>query len=167
MKKLKRYENVDLLAFMQSIVNQKESHYCRDDFEIDKKILADAPAQLNWVWLVRDGGTNLALEEMALTADSAANTGIKYYAHEDRKGHTKAYVICDARNHLSDPFTADIYEVNLQDYAAHIEKVALSPGPSSAVVDPAEMKYLQGLEEASRFSSKDYRKATADTEAGL
>lgn len=167
MKKLERYENVDLFKFMQSVISQKKSHYCQDDFEIDKEILAESPAHRNWVWLVRDGGTNIALEEIALTANSAANKGIQYYAHEDRQGHTKAYIICDTRAHQSDPLTANIYELNFQDYAAHIEKVALSPEPGSAFVDPEEMKYLQRLEESGRLSSKNYKKASIDTEAVL
>ena len=88
---MKKFENVDVIAFMEKVVAINTERF-QNDLEGDIVHLRAAmsspdPLSKKWIWLSRKSGTYVFRESDTFTKDNFANTTIKYYkrnANPDR-----------------------------------------------------------------------------------
>lgn len=85
-----KFENVDVLAYLEKIM-QQNTGYFQSDFEIDKKIIAKAAAQpaaedRTLLWMSRPSGTHCFRERDVFVKDTAA--------HNTWRFHMKRFVKC-------------------------------------------------------------------------
>lgn len=116
---MKKYLNVSIEDFLQSIVNSNTKNF-RSDFEIDKQMFL-AAAERNWkqdkvfLWMSRENGTHCVREYEAFIKDSAAHTTWKHYADTDSE-HIVAYAV-ELTGYNNGVLFGNIYEL---DYKAHV-----------------------------------------------
>ena len=77
-------ENKNLFNVMEKIVDQYVEHY-KTDFEHDKKFLLDKDREMTeFIWLVRDSGTEILPLKAIMAKGSPANINLQYHLEQGR-----------------------------------------------------------------------------------
>ena len=132
MPKLHKYENVDVIAALESVMKLNTKHY-QNDFEIDKRIimraaLSEQPEDKNLLWLSRPSGTECFRESDVFIKDFAPHNSWRYYA-EQTKDKILAYSV--ALSGVEDgKAMGTLYAL---DYEKSVERVNTAAQPCATV----------------------------------
>lgn len=126
---MKKFENVDILDALHSIMQQNTAFH-QDDFLIDEKILRIAAADHDrtgktFLWLSRPNGTQCNPERNVLMNGTAANNIWKYYAEQTRDERILAYTV-ELSGIEGGRVKGDLYEMDYPQYADHIKQAAVT-----------------------------------------
>lgn len=155
---MNKFENMDVLASLQQIMQQNTAFF-RNDFDIDKKILTRAAASKNtedkiYLWFCRPNGTHCLRERDVFLRGTREHNTFRFY-HEQTKECVLAYAVV-LSGVEGGKVKGSIYEL---DYARKAEFVI----QSALRTDNNRLIYENG----SRELPKDYRfEAVPDREYG-
>ena len=155
---MNKFENVDVLASLQQIMQQNTAAF-QNDFDIDKKILTRAAKSKNaedkvYLWFSRPNGTHCLRERDVFLRGTREHNTFRFY-HEQTKERVLAYAVV-LSGIESGKVKGNIYEL---DYAAKAE-LAIQ---TALRTDNNRLIYEKG----SRELPKEYRfEATPDREYG-
>lgn len=155
---MNKFENVDVLASLQQIMQQNTAFF-RNDFDIDKKILTRAAASKNtedkiYLWFCRPNGTHCLRERDVFLRGTREHNTFRFY-HEQTKERVLAYAVV-LSGVEGGKVKGSIYEL---DYARKAEFII----QSALRTDNNRLIYENG----SRELPKDYRfEAVPDREYG-
>ena len=155
---MNKFENVDVLASLQQIMQQNTAAF-QNDFDIDKKILTQAAKSKNaenkvYLWFSRPNGTHCLRERDVFLRGTREHNTFRFY-HEQTKERVLAYAVV-LSGMESGKVKGSIYEL---DYAAKA-KLAIQ---TALRTDNNRLIYENG----SRELPKEYRfEATPDREYG-
>ena len=155
---MNKFENVDVLASLQQIMQQNTAAF-QNDFDIDKKILTQAAKSKNaedkvYLWFSRPNGTHCLRERDVFLRGTREHNTFRFY-HEQTKERLLAYAVV-LSGMESGKVKGSIYEL---DYAAKAE-LAIQ---TALRTDNNRLIYEKG----SRELPKEYRfEATPDREYG-
>ena len=155
---MNKFENVDVLASLQQIMQQNTAAF-QNDFDIDKKILTRAAKSKNaedkvYLWFSRPNGTHCLRERDVFLRGTREHNTFRFY-HEQTKERVLAYAVV-LSGMESGKVKGSIYEL---DYAAKAE-LAIQ---TALRTDNNRLIYEKG----SRELPKEYRfEATPDREYG-
>ncbi|MGM9589718.1 MAG: hypothetical protein ACI3V0_06055, partial [Faecousia sp.] len=93
---MNKFENVDVLASLQQIMQQNTAFF-RNDFDIDKKILTRAAVSKNtedkiYLWFCRPNGTHCLRERDVFLRGTREHNTFRFY-HEQTKERVLAYAV--------------------------------------------------------------------------
>ena len=116
---MNKFENVDVLASLQQIMQQNTAAF-QNDFDIDKKILTQAAKSKNaedkvYLWFSRPNGTHCLRERDVFLRGTREHNTFRFY-HEQTKERVLAYAVV-LSGMESGKVKGSIYEL---DYAAKI-----------------------------------------------
>lgn len=155
---MNKFENVDVLASLQQIMQQNTAAF-QNDFDIDKKILMRAAKSKNvedkvYLWFSRPNGTHCLRERDVFLRGTREHNTFRFY-HEQTKERVLAYAVV-LSGVESGKVKGSIYEL---DYVAKAE-LAIQ---TALRTDNNRLIYENG----SREMPKEYRfEATPDREHG-
>ena len=155
---MNKFENVDVLASLQQIMQQNTAAF-QNDFDIDKKILTQAAKSKNaedkvYLWFSRPNGTHCLRERDVFLRGTREHNTFRFY-HEQTKERVLAYAVV-LSGVESGKVKGSIYEL---DYVAKAE-LAIQ---TALRTDNNRLIYENG----SREMPKEYRfEATPDREHG-
>lgn len=155
---MNKFENVDVLASLQQIMQQNTAAF-QNDFDIDKKILTRAAKSKNaedkvYLWFSRPNGTHCLRERDVFLRGTREHNTFRFY-HEQTKERVLAYAVV-LSGMESGKVKGSIYEL---DYAVKAE-LAIQ---TALRTDNNRLIYENG----SRELPKEYRfEATPDREYG-
>ena len=117
---MNKFENVDVLASLQQIMQQNTAAF-QSDFDIDKKILTRAAKSKNaedrvYLWFSRPNGTHCLRERDVFLRGTREHNTFRFY-HEQTKERVLAYAVV-LSGMESGKVKGSIYEL---DYAAKAE----------------------------------------------
>ena len=117
---MNKFENVDVLASLQQIMQQNTAAF-QNDFDIDKKILTQAAKSKNaedkvYLWFSRPNGTHCLRERDVFLRGTREHNTFRFY-HEQTKERVLAYAVV-LSGVESGKVKGSIYEL---DYAAKAE----------------------------------------------
>ena len=117
---MNKFENVDVLASLQQIMQQNTAAF-QNDFDIDKKILTRAAKSKNvedkvYLWFSRPNGTHCLRERDVFLRGTREHNTFRFY-HEQTKERVLAYAVV-LSGMESGKVKGSIYEL---DYAAKAE----------------------------------------------
>ena len=117
---MNKFENVDVLASLQQIMQQNTAAF-QNDFDIDKKILTQAAKSKNaedkvYLWFSRPNGTHCLRERDVFLRGTREHNTFRFY-HEQTKERVLAYAVV-LSGMESGKVKGSIYEL---DYAAKAE----------------------------------------------
>lgn len=153
-----KFCNVDLLAFMEQIL-QRHTKWYRSDFEIDKKMLWESTKQqeqqnCTFLWLCRMAGTWLLPERNILLRGTSENNTFNFYA--EQKFDSILCFVVRITNVIKESLIGDMYILDYNEYHAHVCNVSIC----------AETVLLQ-YEHGNRIEKADFIiKNYTDTEYG-
>ena len=93
---MNKFENVDVLASLQQIMQQNTAAF-QSDFDIDKKILTRAAKSKNaedkvYLWFSRPNGTHCLRERDVFLRGTREHNTFRFY-HEQTKERVLAYAV--------------------------------------------------------------------------
>ena len=93
---MNKFENVDVLASLQQIMQQNTAAF-QNDFDIDKKILTRAAKSKNvedkvYLWFSRPNGTHCLRERDVFLRGTREHNTFRFY-HEQTKERVLAYAV--------------------------------------------------------------------------
>ena len=93
---MNKFENVDVLASLQQIMQQNTAAF-QNDFDIDKKILTQAAKSKNaedkvYLWFSRPNGTHCLRERDVFLRGTREHNTFRFY-HEQTKERVLAYAV--------------------------------------------------------------------------
>ena len=129
MKKLNRFEQVDVIASLDAIMRQNTAFF-QSDFDIDKEILREAAARSaaedkQLLWLSRPSGTYCFRERDVFLKDTRQHNTWKYYG-EQTNDTVLAYAV-ELTGQAHGKLMGNIYEL---DYPQHSRRVAENSVPA-------------------------------------
>lgn len=88
MEKLKKFEDVDVIASLEAIMKQNTAFY-QSDFDIDKRILLEAAARpvaedKRLLWFSRPSGTCCVRERDVFLKDTRQHNTWRFYGEQTR-----------------------------------------------------------------------------------
>ena len=128
---MNKFENVDVLASLQQIMQQNTAAF-QNDFDIDKKILTQAAKSKNaedkvYLWFSRPNGTHCLRERDVFLRGTREHNTFRFY-HEQTKERVLAYAVV-LSGMESGKVKGSIYEL---DYAAKADLAQSRPHDLSA-----------------------------------
>ena len=145
---MNRFENVDVLAALEQLMQQNTAFY-RSDFEIDKESIRRAAASdkaedKTLLWMSRPSGTYCFRERDVFLKDTAPHNTWRFYM-EQTSDRVLAYAI-ELTGKERGKIKGNLYEL---DYAKHYERVKEKELPA----DTVKLIYERGEREipAGRF----------------
>lgn len=155
---MNKFENVDVLASLQQIVQQNTAYF-RNDFDIDKDILTRAaksqnPEDKTYLWFCRPNGTHCLRERDVFLRGTREHNTFRFY-HEQTKERVLAYaVVLSGIEHGK--VKGSIYELDYTKKAEQVIQTALRTDNNLLI-----------YEKGTRELSKEYRfRATPDRDYG-
>lgn len=117
-----KFEGVDVLDFLEQIVELHTQHY-KEDFDLDKELipklaLSGGPEDRHLLWMSRPCGTYTLREREVYLEGSHANHVWRFY-HEQTKDPVLAYAL-SVKDVQGGKVTGNIYPL---DYGSHVEWV--------------------------------------------
>lgn len=119
---MNKFENVDILASLNEIMQQNTGFF-QSDFDIDRRIIQRAAAQPSvedktLLWLSRPSGTHCFRERDVFLKDTAPHNTWCFHAEQTRD-HILAYAV-EITGKKDGKITGNLYEL---DYRQHYERV--------------------------------------------
>ena len=129
LKKLNRFEQVDIIASLDAIMRQNTAFF-QSDFDIDKEILREAAARSaaedkQLLWLSRPSGTYCFRERDVFLKDTRQHNTWKYYG-EQTNDTVLAYAV-ELTGKENGKLMGNLYEL---DYPQHFRRVAEKSVPA-------------------------------------
>lgn len=126
---MKRYENVDIIAALGKLVEQRVEHF-KEDFDIDKNILRQAAkstdsADKTLLWMCRTNGTHCLRESEAFIRDTRDHNTFRFYDEQTREEVAARVVVPKAL--VGDKVMGDLFEINYREHVAKVAKESISP----------------------------------------
>lgn len=123
MSQLVQFENVDVFASLDAILNQNVAFY-RNDLDIDKEIIARAADSSNQddktlLWLCRPSGTYCFRERDVFLKDTSAYNTWLFYKEQFPNDRILAYAI-ELTGKENEKIIGNLYEL---DYGKHYQRV--------------------------------------------
>ena len=117
-----KFENVDMLAYLEKIMQQNTGFY-QSDFEIDKEIITKAASKpaaedRTLLWMSRPSGTHCFWERDIFVKGTAAHNAWRFHKEQTRNP-ILAYAV-ELSGSEDGRIKGSLYEL---DYAAHYERV--------------------------------------------
>jgi len=117
---LRKFMNVDVIASLQSIMEQV-TVYCRADFDIDRgtitrAALSEEPEKRNLLWLCRQGGTHLHTERDVFIKGTKSHNNIQFY-HRDCQSEKAVLYSVEITGVKNGVVRGNIYERDRHQYA--------------------------------------------------
>lgn len=142
-----KFSNVDILFFMNEVV-QKHMKYYQSDFEIDKEILLEAAEKQEqqdkmFVWLCRECGTWCLQERDVFLKDTREYNTLKFY-REQTKEPILAFII-EVISATAISVIGNVYALNYKEYSHHVVSTAL---PTKSILFQYEHGYRMKEAEA-------------------
>ena len=125
-----KFEGVDLLSIMGSIVDIHVEHY-RCDFDLDRKILTEAAGKKDrsehtYLWLCRTCGTWLLSERNVFIRDTREYNTFNFYAEQASKG-VIAYAV-EVTGIEGDTVIGNLYTLDYLMYYKYVSSAAVKAG---------------------------------------
>lgn len=122
---MRKYENVDIVAVLGSIMEINTEHY-KSDFEHDKEMIMNAAVSPDGennhlLWLSRKSGTECFKERDVLIEESYANHALKYHAGTEDTILAYAVNITTMENGKA---IGNLYELDYQEYVREVKKMS-------------------------------------------
>ena len=141
---MNKFENVDVLASLQQIMQQNTAAF-QNDFDIDKKILTQAAKSKNaedkvYLWFSRPNGTHCLRERDVFLRGTREHNTFRFY-HEQTKERVLAYavVLSGVESRTSSPVRIvrdkDSLEANYEGIYPCGEGAGYAGGITSAAMD--------------------------------
>lgn len=129
MKKLNRFEQVDIIASLDAIMRQNTAFF-QSDFDIDKEILREAAARSaaedkQLLWLSRPSGTYCFRERDVFLKDTRQHNTWRFYG-EQTNDTVLAYAV-ELTGKENGKLMGNLYEL---DYPQHFRRVAENAVPA-------------------------------------
>ena len=129
MSKLSKFENVDVLAYLNEIMKQNTGFF-QNDFDIDKRIIQRAAASpaaedKTLLWLSRPSGTHCFRERDVFLKDTAPHNTWRFHKEQTRD-RILAYAV-ELTGIENGKIKGDLYEL---DYPQHYERVKTKELPA-------------------------------------
>lgn len=123
---MRKYENVDLLASLSSIMRHNTAHY-QSDIEYDKDTIkpgavSNNPENKRFLWMSRPSGTNCFRERDVFFKDTYANNTWRFYG-EQTHDRILAYAV-EVTGKSRGKVMGNLYKLNYQEHFAHVQKTA-------------------------------------------
>ena len=139
MKKLQKFENVDVIASLEAILKQNTAFY-QSDFDIDKRILQEAaarpaPEDKRLLWFSRPSGTCCFRERDVFLKGTRQHNTWKFYGEQTRD-NVLAYAV-ELKGTERGKIKGNLYEL---DYQQHFKEVA----EKSVAADTYTLIYERG-----------------------
>lgn len=137
-KSLRKYMNVDVVAFLEEQMKENTKHY-QGDFEYDKETFARCAAS-PWkedktlLWLSRPCGTQCVKEHDAFLEGTAGHSTWQYYAQQEAGDRYVAFAV-ELTGVQDGVIRGNLYEL---DYEKHAEMVRCKAVPAYDVVKTFE-----------------------------
>ena len=130
---MKKFESVDVLAALQSIMEQNTGFY-QDDLKIDRDTLTEAaegrdPNGKTFLWLSRPSGTQCNPERLVLMGGTASHNTWRHFAEQTPSDRILAYAV-ELTGRERGKIRGNLYEL---DYAAHFRHVREQALPADIV----------------------------------
>lgn len=125
-----KFEGVDLLSVMGSIVDSHVEHY-RSDFDIDRKILMETAVKKDmtdrtYLWLCRTCGTWLLRERDIFIRGTREYNTYNFYAEQASEG-VIAYAV-EVTGMEGGRVIGNLYTMDYLEYYRHVESAAVKAG---------------------------------------
>lgn len=122
-----KFSNVDILSFMNEVV-QRHTKYYASDFEIDKEILLEAAEkqekqEKTFVWLCRECGTWCLQERDVFLKDTREYNTLKFY--KEQTTEPILVFIIEVMNATATSVIGNVYALNYEEYFHHVVSTAL------------------------------------------
>lgn len=117
---LRKFMNVDVIASLQSIVEQVNVHY-RTDWGYDQQAIqkaaqSDDPEKHNLLWLCRESGTHLHKERDVFIKGTASHNNIQFY-HKDCQSEKAVIYSVEITGEKNGAVRGNLYERDRHQYA--------------------------------------------------
>lgn len=122
-----KFSNVDILSFMNEVV-QRHTKYYASDFEIDKEILLEAAEkqekqEKTFIWLCRECGTWCLQERDVFLKDTREYNTLKFY--KEQTTEPILVFIIEVMNAAATSVIGNVYALNYEEYFHHVFTVSL------------------------------------------
>ncbi len=140
-----KYENIDLIAALETIMKSRTEHYTKD-FEVDKTIIqvaakSENPEDKRLFWFCRKNGTHCLREREIFMEDSRENNTFKYYVEQSSEKIMPYLVVVTGEE--AGKVIGNLYPLDYQKEYEEVKKHAV-------VADKVCLKYEQGTKEQPR-----------------
>lgn len=113
---MKKFESVDVLAALQSIMEQNTGFY-QDDLKIDRDTLTEAaegrdPNGKTFLWLSRPSGTQCNPERLVLMGGTASHNTWRHFAEQTPSDRILAYAV-ELSGVEGGKVRGDLYELDI------------------------------------------------------
>lgn len=137
-KTLRKYMDVDVIAFLEEKMKSNTKHY-QSDFEIDKQMIerfaqSGHKEDKTLLWLSRPYGTQCVKEYEAFLKDTGAYTAWQYYAYQSAGDNFVAFAV-ELKSAEDGVILGNLYEL---DYIKHAEMVKREAQPVCDVIKTFE-----------------------------
>lgn len=158
---MKKFESVDVLAALQSIMEQNTGFY-QDDLKIDRDTLTEAaegrdPNGKTFLWLSRPSGTQCNPERLVLMGGTASHNTWRHFAEQTPSDRILAYAV-ELSGVEGGKVRGDLYELDYPQYAAYIQKAA-DPVESVRVTYPDGQTEKIPYQEFRRMDMRSFKDA--------
>ena len=158
---MKKFESVDVLAALQSIMEQNTGFY-QDDLKIDRDTLTEAaegrdPNGKTFLWLSRPSGTQCNPERLVLMGGTASHNTWRHFAEQTPSDRILAYAV-ELSGVEGGKVRGDLYELDYPQYAAYIQKAA-DPVESVRVTYPDGQTEKIPYQEFRRMDMRPFKDA--------
>lgn len=143
---MKTIKNVHIINALSAVLEQNTTHY-KEDFEVDKKILAEAWDKdiRTLLWMSRPNGTHLFKERDVFISDSPACNTYTFYKQQGMEKGIRAFVVV-LKQEESDGLYGDIYDLEYKTHSQYVENNAVAFGYR-------EFLYEKGVVKETRLNS--------------
>ena len=158
---MKKFESVDVLAALQSIMEQNTGFY-QDDLKIDRDTLTEAaegrdPNGKTFLWLSRPSRTQCNPERLVLMGGTASHNTWRHFAEQTPSDRILAYAV-ELSGVEGGKVRGDLYELDYPQYAAYIQKAA-DPVESVRVTYPDGQTEKIPYQEFRRMDMRPFKDA--------
>ena len=145
MEKLKKFEDVDVIASLEAIMKQNTAFY-QSDFEIDKRILLEAAARpvaedKRLLWFSRPSGTCCVRERDVFLKDTRQHNTWRFYGEQTRD-KILAYAV-ELTGTEQGKIKGNLYELDYPKHFKHVINVSVCADSVSA---DEELKFTLSCE---------------------
>ena len=162
---MNKFENVDVLASLQQIMQQNTAAF-QNDFDIDKKILTQAAKSKNaenkvYLWFSRPNGTHCLRERDVFLRGTREHNTFRFY-HEQTKERVLAYAVVlsgmesgkvtgcfsvYARKMLIDGYVIRLDYSDMKAMTAELQKIGTNINQIAKRVNATGTLYAQDIED--------------------
>lgn len=143
---MRKFEQKDLLAFMEDIISLNtevfQSDLEHDKVKLDLAVNSDDPSDKQLIWLCRSTGTWLFFEKDVFFKDTPRKTAIlQYLNYENLDQFLLFFFQLTGKTYDGQGILADIYVYDYADFCDHLEQMAVESGPYRVFFEKGDLLY--------------------------